>query len=355
MDHKKLYSILQALLAALLFGASAPLSKVLLGSIEPVLLASLLYLGSGIGLIIFQLFEHFISKTSVSEAPLTKKEFPWLIGAVSAGGVAAPILLMYSLKITPASTASLLLNFEGAATALIAILLFNESISKSIWSAVILITLASIILSWDFNNQWGFSIGALGILCACTCWGLDNNFTRNVSAKNPYTIVTIKGVGAGSFSLLLAILLKSSLPSFKTIILSMLLGFFSYGLSIVLYVLAMRELGSTRTSAFFSAAPFIGSILSFIISGDFPAASLYISLPFMITGTLLLLKENHVHMHVHLKLTHEHRHCHSDEHHNHTHAPGEIPRDGYHSHLHTHERLEHSHSHTPDIHHRHAH
>lgn len=355
MNKSKIYPIMMALLAAILFGASAPITKILLGEIQPIPLASLLYLGSGLGLLIFQIGNSLIKKQIINEAPLNKKDFKWLIGAIIAGGIIAPIILLSSLKITPASTASLLLNFEGVATAIIAMLFFKENVGKQILNAVILITFASIILSWDFKNQWGFSIGSLGIILACFCWGIDNNFTRNISAKNPFSIVIIKGIISGFFSLFLSLILKNEIPEFKIAIIAMVIGFFCYGVSIVLFVFAMRDLGSTRTSALFGTAPFVGSILSFILLGDIPSNMFFISLPIMIVGTIFLLKEEHNHTHIHEFIEHEHRHNHRDGHHNHEHTNGEIIINGYHSHLHVHEAIEHAHPHSPDIHHRHIH
>lgn len=356
LNKNKFYPILQAILASILFGASAPLSKILLGHIEPVPLASFLYLGSGLGLMLFQFLNLIRRKQSINEASLKKNDIPWLIGAIIAGGIVAPIILMISLKITPSSTTSLLLNFEGVATTFIALLFFKESIGKQALSAIICITFASILLSWDFSNQWGFSIGALGIICACICWGVDNNFTRNISAKNPFTIVTIKGLVAGSFSLILSLAFNISIPDIRVILLAMLLGFFCYGLSIVLFVFALRELGSVRTSSLFGTAPFIGAILSFIILGDIPNIMFYFSLPIMVIGAVLLLKENHFHSHTHGLLEHEHKHSHADGHHDHSHTSEQsISKNGYHTHVHLHEPLEHSHPHSPDIHHRHEH
>ncbi|MFL0266688.1 DMT family transporter [Candidatus Clostridium radicumherbarum] len=355
MNKAKIFPIIQALLAALLFGASAPLAKILLGQIDPVPLAAFLYLGSGTGLLVYQMIINIIDKGKKGEAPLSKKDFPWLLGAILFGGVVAPIILMTSLKITPASTSALLLNFEGVSTTLIALFFFKESIGRRVWIAVICITAASILLSWDFTNQWGFSLGALGVVGACICWGIDNNFTRNISLKNPYTIVILKGFGAGTFSLILTFLLKNHIPEIKVILLAMILGCFSYGFSIVLFVLAMRNLGSARTSSFFGTSPFIGAILAFILYREVPSNMFIIALPFMVLGTFFLLKEDHNHKHIHENLIHEHRHCHNDNHHNHSHLPGEVPPSGYHSHVHEHEEIQHVHQHTPDIHHRHAH
>ncbi len=344
-----------AILSAVLFGVSAPLSKLLLREIDPIPLVAFLYIGSGAGLWIFQRLERLIAKQEHEEASLSKKDIPWLVGAILSGGVIAPILLMFSLRITPASTASLLLNFEGVATALIAGLFFSEYIGKRVWISILLITLASILLSWNFTGQWGLSIGAIGIIFACFCWGIDNNFTRNISSKNLFSIVIIKGFSAGFFSLFLSLLLKNSIPDLKIILLVMLLGCLSYGFSLVLFVLALRNIGSSRTSAFFGTAPFIGAALSFILFKDTPNIMFIISLPLMIAGAVFLLKEKHSHKHFHEYVAHEHMHNHRDGHHNHSHKSGEVPESGYHSHFHIHEPLEHEHSHVPDIHHRHNH
>ncbi|WP_297421465.1 DMT family transporter [Clostridium sp.] len=355
MNKLRFYPIIMALLASILFGASAPITKMLLGEIQPVPLASFLYLGSGLGLVIFQIVNLTIKKQVINEASLNKRDFIWLFGAIISGGIIAPIILLSSLKITPASTASLLLNFEGVATTIIAIVFFKENVGKQILGAIVLITLASIVLSWDFTNQWGFSIGALGIIMACLCWGIDNNFTRNISSKNPFLIVTIKGIVSGLFSLILSIVLKNQIPDLKVIIAAMIIGFFCYGLSIVLFVFAMRDLGSARTSALFATAPFIGSILSIILLGDIPSKVFFVSLPIMIIGAVLLLKEEHAHKHIHESMEHDHRHNHNDGHHDHEHNDKQEIVKGYHSHLHTHNSIEHTHPHLPDIHHRHAH
>lgn len=344
--------MIQAVLAAFLFGASAPLAKLLLGEIDPIPLASFLYLGSGIGLLLYRLVRRSHKGYPGVEAKINRNEIKWLIGAVIAGGVLAPIVLMFSLRNTPAATASLLLNFEGAATTLIAVIAFKESIGKRIWFAVALITTASVLLTWNFTGEWGLSIGALGVLTACILWGVDNNFTRNISAKDPLITVTIKGIGAGCFSMILAFLTQSSFPGLKIIVEAMLLGFFSYGLSVVLFIFAMRNLGASRTSAFFGTAPFVGTLLSFVLFREIPNIFFYCALPVMIIGTILVLGEKHEHNHFHKRFEHEHRHRHNDEHHIHSHQDRQ---DIEHSHGHTHKDIEHSHIHTPDIHHRHEH
>ena len=352
MKQHRLVPIIQALLAAFLFGASAPLAKLLLGDVEPIPLAAFLYLGSGIGLLIVKAAQHFIQRTQEKEAHIETRDIPWLAGAILAGGVAAPIVLLFSLENTPAATASLLLNFESVATTLIAALAFKELISRRAWWAVGLITLASILLSINPNANWGFSIGAAGIIAACIFWGIDNNLTRNISAKDPLTIVTIKGLAAGSFSLALALVLGNSIPALKSILGALLLGSLSYGISIVLFIHAMRGLGAARTSALFSTAPLAGMILSFLIFQGFPGWIFFPAIPFMLFGTLFLLKEKHEHIHIHETVLHEHAHIHLDGHHNHDHE-GETPQK--HSHIHKHETLAHEHHHMPDIHHRHGH
>ena len=295
------------------------------------------------------------SKCTSVEARISKADFPWLCGAVVTGGVAAPIVLMFSLRYTPAATASLLFNFESVTTTLIAALIFKEAIGRRVWLAIVCITIASILLSLDISGQWGISVGAIGVLITCALWGMDNNFTRNISAKDPLAIVTIKGIGAGSFTLIMALILNKSLPNFLTIGGAMFLGCFSYGLSIVLFIHAMRCLGAARTSALFGTAPLIGVLLSFLLLRENPNMLFFVSLPVMVGGVVLLLGEEHEHMHIHPVIQHEHRHSHNDGHHTHDHVESEIPPTVFHAHLHKHEAIQHSHSHTPDIHHRHEH
>jgi len=347
-------AILQALLAAVLFGASAPLSKLLLGEFSAIPLAAFLYLGSGIGSGLMLLFQRRNNQGRGSEADLSKKDLPWLIGALLAGGVAAPIFLLLGLDKTPASTASLLLNFEAATTTLIATLVFREAVDRRIWWAVGLITLASILLSWIGGN-WGFSLAALGILAACLLWGLDNNLTRHISAKNPLLIVGIKGLGAGGFNLALAFMLGIPVPGWKMIALALVVGAVCYGLSIQLFILALRSLGAARTGALFGVAPFIGAVLSFLIFPGRPGLLFWVALPAMVAGAWLMLTERHHHAHVHLVTEHAHAHVHPDEHHQHEHGVETTLLNGKHAHAHVHDELEHAHPHQPDIHHRHDH
>lgn len=346
MDRSHVPSIIQALIAAFLFGTSAPLAKLLLGEVEPIPLAAFLYLGSGLGLLVVKLFR----RAENSEAKVEKSDFKWLVGAILAGGVAAPITLLFSLKNTPAATASLLLNFEGVATTLIALFTFNESISRRAWWSIALITIASIMLSINLNSEWGISLGALGIIAACVLWGIDNNFTRNISEKDPLVIVTLKGLGAGSFSLILALFLRSHFPSLEVILGTLVLGSLSYGVSIVLFIHAMRGLGAARTSTLFSTAPIAGIVLSILIYQEFPSWLFIPALPLMIIGAFLLVNDEHDHHHIHEMIVHEHAHSHNDGHHDH-----DAEFDGKHCHVHKHDDLRHSHHHMPDLHHRHIH
>ena len=336
--------VLQALLAALFFGASAPISKLLLGGVSPVLMAAFLYLGSGTGISLLKLYQRLSS--SQREAGIRRPDVVWLAGAIVSGGILAPIILMVSLKNTPASTASLLLNFEGVGTTLIALIFFRESISRRALIAILAITLASIFLSTKFQGGFAFSFGALGVLLACFLWGVDNNFTRNISAKDPLTIVAWKGLVAGTFSLILGLVLGQRLPPLTAILSILLLGFISYGLSTMLFIYSMRGLGAARTSALYGTAPLAGVLLSILIFKD-PITLLFgIAAVLMVTGALLLANEEHAHFHIHMPVVHEHIHRHEDFH---AHDEENIA----HSHEHEHPRTEHEHRHMPDIHHRH--
>jgi len=348
MKSSTLPYILQALLAALFFGASAPIAKFLLGdNIAPIYLAAFLYLGSGTGTFLVRLTRRMRAKDA--EADIKKPDIKWLAGAIVSGGILAPIILMISLQNTPASTASLLLNFEGVGTTLIALLFFKEAISRRAWTAILVITLASIFLSANFEGGFGLSLGALGIILACVLWGVDNNFTRNISGKDPLAIVAWKGLVAGTFSFFLALFLGNTLPSVPTILYTLLLGFVSYGLSTMLFIRSMRGLGAARTSALYGTAPLAGVLLSIVIFAEIPSFLFIIAAILMIGGALLLINEEHSHTHVHTALIHEHSHSHQDPSHGHADA------DEVHSHEHEHPAEEHEHDHMPDIHHRHGH
>lgn len=350
MKKTQIHPIIQALAAAALFGISAPISKALLGEVAPIPMAALLYLGSGIGTWLLTLFQ-----TRDAEAKLDRADVPWLLGALLAGGVAAPIVLMFSLQITPAATAALLLNFESIATTLIAALVFRESVGRQTWYSIFLIFASSVLLSLDPQSEWAFSAGALGILTACILWGIDNTFTRNISAKNPLTIVMVKGLGAGTISLVLALFVGQPLPSVVPLMGALLLGAVSYGVGITIYIHALRGLGAARTGALYSTAPFIGMVFSFFLFREAPDVRFIVAFIVMVIGTWLLVSEQHEHRHEHPEVTHEHRHHHGDDHHSHIHPTEAASVDGHHSHPHQHETQEHQHGHTPDIHHRHEH
>lgn len=355
-QRKQVIPIFQAIIAALLFGASAPFAKSLLGDIEPVSLAGFLYLGSGLILLIIKVVQKAIIKNIASEARLERADLGWLAGAILAGGIGAPIVQLFGLRSTPGATASLLLNFESVATTLIAALVFKEQVGRRALRAILLITLASILLSVNINQGWGFSIGSLGIIGACILWGIDNNFTRNISAKNPQSIVMFKGLIAGSFSLMLSLILGNKLPQIGIILKSLLLGSLSYGVSITLFIRAMRGLGASRTSALFATSPLAGIVLSFLLLHESPTIMILIAFPLMVLGTLFLVNEEHKHKHLHPAIFHEHSHRHDDEHHAHIHLEDQKNFQGkYHSHEHEHVGTEHEHEHMPDIHHRHLH
>lgn len=353
MDRQNLVPFLQALAAAALFGVSAPFAKLFLGEVEPVILAAFLYLGSGLGLLLLKGIQKLGETAVLAETPIGKEDIPWLAGAILAGGIAAPIVLLFSLRETAAATASLLLNFEGVATTLIAALAFKEAVTRRAWLAILAITAATMLLSYSPGSNWGFSLGALGILLACVLWGIDNNFTRNISAKDPLTIVIIKGLAAGLFSLLLAMLLGNAWPSWATILGALVLGSLSYGLSITLFIRAMRHLGAARTSALFGTAPLAGVAVSLLLFSETPGVLFLLALPLTIAGAIFLVNEEHSHFHAHAATFHNHWHRHDDEHHLHDHDGEEA--EEAHAHPHHHEPLAHEHHHLPDIIHRHTH
>jgi drug/metabolite transporter (DMT)-like permease len=352
MNRQNLTPFLQAIAAAALFGMSAPFAKLFLGEVEPVILAAFLYLGSGLGLLLLKGGQWLRGTAVRAETPISREDIPWLAGAILAGGIAAPIVLLFSLRETAAATASLLLNFEGVATTLIAALAFKEAVTRRAWVAILAITAATILLSYSPGSGWGFSLGALGILLACGLWGIDNNFTRNISAKDPLAIVIVKGLVAGLFSLLLATLLGNDLPGWRTILAALLLGSLSYGLSITLFIRAMRHLGAARTSALFGTAPLAGVAISLLLFSETPSALFLLALPLTVAGAIYLVNEEHAHFHAHAATFHEHWHSHEDAHHTHDHTTETAKA---HAHPHTHEPIAHDHHHLPDITHRHTH
>ncbi|KUO74307.1 MAG: hypothetical protein APF77_21125 [Clostridia bacterium BRH_c25] len=340
----------QAILAAALFGMSAPFSKLLLTKISPLLLSALLYLGAGAGMLVIDSLRR-VSQAERVEARLTKKELPFVMLMIILD-VAAPISLMVGLTMTSSANASLLNNFEIVATSVIALAIFREAIGKNLWTAIILITVSSIILTIRDIGSFSFSIGSVFVLLACTFWGLENNCTRKLSLKDPVQIVIIKGFGSGMCALGIAVLAKEVSADTVYILLALVLGLFAYGMSILLYVTAQRHLGAARTSTYYAVAPFIGVGISYIVFYEPVTIQFVIASAVMLMGTYFAVVEKHEHQHYHKSLEHEHRHKHSDGHHNHTHQ-GQVDSD--HSHLHIHDEIVHIHEHKPDIHHNHQH
>ena len=346
--------VIYALLAAVLFGASTPFAKTLVGQMPPAMLAGVLYLGSGIGLLACYAVRALYKRNSQDKpVALTGRDLPWFGGAVAAGGIAGPLLLMAGLTSVPASSASLLLNMEGVLTAMLAWFVFKENFDRRIFIGMLLIVAAGVLLSWEQMPDAGLPWGAFAIVGACLCWAIDNNLTRKVSASDPLQIAGIKGLAAGSVNLALALAYGSHLPAASTLLSAGMVGFFGYGLSLVLFVMALRHLGTARTGAYFSAAPFAGAVLSLPMLGEVPGGLFWIAAALMAGGIWLHLSESHAHEHEHLPMSHLHKHSH-DEHHQHEH---DSDWDGIepHAHPHHHAPLRHSHPHYPDIHHRHEH
>jgi len=342
-----------ALASAALFGASTPLAKALLGGgVNPWLLAGLLYIGSGAGLAVVHLGGRVVGRQS-AEARLAGRDWGWMALVVLAGGIAGPLLLMLGLASTPASSAALFLNLEGLATMAIAWLVFRENVDWRLLLGAAAILAGAAILSWRGGGAVGVGLGPLLIAGACLAWGVDNNLTRKLSASDPVQIAMLKGLAAGAVNLSLALASGATLPAAPLIAGATLVGFFGYGVSLVLFVLALRHLGTARTGAYFSTAPFIGAGLSLSIFGEPLTARLAVVALLMGLGVWLHLSERHDHEHTHEALDHEHRHVH-DKHHRHAHGPSDPPGEP-HTHRHRHAPMRHKHPHYPDLHHRHGH
>lgn len=350
--------VVSALGAAVLFGAGTPLAKPLLGATSPWLLAALLYLGSGLGLWLIRLIRLIRPLRRAPALRLPRAERLWLLGAIVSGGVLGPVLLMLGLARLPAAHVSLLLNAEGVLTALLAWFAFKENFDRRIALGMAAIVAGSLLLAWPGGEAarpaawWP----ALAIAGACLAWALDNNLTRKVSLSDAGFIAMSKGLVAGCTNLLLALLLGVSWPGPATVLAAGLLGFASYGASLVLFVIALRHLGTARTGAYFSVAPFIGALLAIALLGEPVTWQLLLAGALMALGVALHLSERHEHEHEHEALAHAHSHVHGrgDPHHEHEHEPP-VPAGTRHSHAHRHEPLRHSHAHFPDAHHRHGH
>jgi drug/metabolite transporter (DMT)-like permease len=342
--------VVYAVLAALGFGASTPFARHLVGTIHPVMLAALLYLGSGAGLCVCLLLRRI--NGGAKGAPLARADWPWLAAVVACGGVLGPVLLMAGLRVTPAASASLLLNLEMVFTFLIAWIGFREHVDRRLLLGAALVVAGCLLLGWEAWNGFGALWGTLAVAGACLCWALDNNMTRKLSGGDALWLAAVKGLGAGLFNLALALGLGLELPGAVPAASAGAVGFVGYGLSLVLFVLALRRLGAARTGAYFSLAPFAGALLSMLAFGESPPTVFWAAAALMAAGIWLHLSERHIHEHEHPAVTHTHEHEH-DEHHRHPHAHPAPP--GAHTHSHTHAPLRHTHPHVPDIDHRHRH
>lgn len=336
-----------ALLAAALYAINIPLSKLLLEHVAPTMMAALLYLGAGLGLLAYQAVWGALGRNAVQE-PLTRKELPYTIAMVALD-IAAPILLMLGIERTTSATVSLLNNFEIVATSLIALMILKEVLPRRLRAAIALVTAASAILGWE-GSGFAFNAGALLVLGACMCWGFENNCTKMLSSKSSVEIVTIKGCCSGAGSLVIALLLGEPLPDPVWVPAVLLLGFVSYGLSINFYIRAQKELGAAKTSAYYSIAPFLGVAFSMLLLGERPGIQFYVALAVMAASTWLMVRDNitlqhthphahvHTHAHRHGDLVHVHEHVHRHEH-PHIHQGDDERHEHIHRDLHGHEHL----------------
>jgi len=337
------------LTAAALFGLSTPFAKLLLGSVSPVLLAGLLYLGAAAGL-----WLHRVIAPSTNETRLKRGDAPNLAGVVLMGGILGPLLMLFGLDRVTALAGSLLLNLEAPLTVLIAVTLFREHLGRHAAAATALIVGGALILKLEPGALGADTVGVLLLAGACLCWALDNNLTQRLSLRDPFAVVRVKTLAAGVFNTGLGLLVSGGqLPNAKYVVGAMFLGSISYGISVVLDAYALRLVGAAREAAYFATAPFVGAVASLFLLQDSLRWFDAVAMLLMGSGVTLLLRERHVHVHVHEPIEHEHLHVH-DEHHQHDHGPGD-PAFEPHSHPHAHERLVHDHPHLPDAHHRHRH
>jgi drug/metabolite transporter (DMT)-like permease len=338
----KTRAICLALLSAALFGASTPAAKALLGALSPWLLAGMLYLGSGLGLSAMLLGRRLLRR-GAEEAPIRPADLPWLGGAIAFGGLIGPVLLMLGLATTAASTAALLLNLEGLATMAIAWVVFRENVDRRLLLGAAAILAGAALLSWNGGALGSLPLGALFVAGACVAWGIDNNLTRKVSGADPLQIAVAKGLVAGVVNVAIGLALGKTAPAPGAFALAAVVGLFGYGVSLICFILALRHLGTARTGAYFSTAPFVGALLSVALFGDKVTVWLAGAAALMALGVWLHLTERHAHEHVHEALEHEHAH-----------APGD-PAGEPHVHRHRHRPMVHAHAHYPDLHHRHGH
>lgn len=339
------------LAAAALFGLSAPLAKLLLPSMSPLTLASLLYLGGGGGLALYALARRWRGRARPLEASLTRRDLPLLAGVVLCGGVIGPWLMLVGLARLSALSTSLLLNLEGPFTVLLAVALFKEHLGRSALAGVALVFLGSALVGVAGGELRADPLGVAAVAGACLSWAVDNNLTQRLSLRDPVAIVRWKGLAAGTLTLGLAIATGQPLPAAAVVLPALLLGVFSYGLSIVLDLYALRILGAARQAAFFATAPFLGALAAVPLLGERPSVTDLLGGAAIAAGVLALLRERHSHLHTHQPLEHSHLHVH-DAHHQHEHdGPWTEP----HAHPHRHAALTHDHPHVSDLHHRHRH
>ncbi len=347
MKIKNLATI-YAIVAAALYAINVPFSKMLLGHVEPTMMAAFLYLGAGLGMFVYSIVAKVTKKTAHTE-PLTPKELPYTIAMVVLD-IIAPILLMFGIRSSNAANVSLINNFEIVATSLIALFVFKEVISQKLWIAITLVTGASVILSFEGAGSFEFNIGSLFVFGACLCWGIENNCTRMISNKSSIEIVVIKGTFSGLGSFIVAFIIGESIPSVLWMICVLLLGFVAYGLSIYFYVMAQKDLGAAKTSAYYSIAPFLGVAFGMLILGERPAIQFYVALIVMIVSTYFMIKDT-----IELQHTHEHNHTHTHEHshgdtvhtheHTHTHTHIHVHGGDSNNHEHNHKTMTHEHLH----------
>ena len=331
MRNKNLATVF-AILAAALYAVNVPFSKLLLDVVQPTMMAALLYLGAGLGMLLSIVAGKAVGRDAIKE-PLTRKELPYT-AAMVALDIAAPILLMLGIARTNSANVSLLNNFEIVATSLIALVIFKEVLSRRLCTAIILVTIASVVLGFEGEGSFTFNAGSLFVLGACVCWGLENNCTKMISSKSSAEIVIIKGCFSGLGSLVIALSIGERLPALKWVLCVLLLGFVAYGLSINFYIMAQKDLGAAKTSAFYSVAPFLGVAFSMVLLGERPGVRFYAALAIMVVATVLMVKDT-------IALQHSHSHTHT---HTHEHSHGEL----VHTHEHTHEHT-HPHTHEADL------
>ncbi len=341
-----------ALTAALLFGLSTPLSKIFSRELNVFTLAGLLYLGSGIGLFLVSLGQRTHPIKELRKLLLGKKIK--MLCSILTGGILAPLALVQGIKTGTSFEVSALLNFEAVASTLIAWFIFKEHVDRHVWFGKMIIIVGALVLIFQPESHFNLTVSSIWILAACVLWGIDNNLTRDVDELTPSTLAGTKGFVAGITNLSLGIYITGIPENNFATIMIMIVGFFSYGLSLVLFIKSLRLIGTSRTASYFAAGPFFGVFISVIFLKEVPLTSHWVAAFIILLGTFVLFKEKHQHEHTHELLTHSHKHLH-DEHHQHHHPDLDISSDSEHEHEHTHEVMTHTHAHYPDIHHRHSH